>query len=177
MRSHRINQVYPLVRLAIYEIPSDVVLDILSRSIRSLPLSSNLFRSCTSNSVETGQWSARDGSREAANLGWYDVWKSLHGCSLGGEGVWKRGWSNDVRQFCGERARSNRHVIYGAYGLVFGRQPRWATEPRARICTHVNEGRGLSLFRREVRLVCLKNSFRQLLSVAIVTLCKWVSAG
>ena len=51
--SYRVNQIYPLVSLAIGEFSSDVVLDVLSRSIRSLPLSCDLFRLCTGNSVET----------------------------------------------------------------------------------------------------------------------------
>jgi len=82
MRSHRINQIYPLVSLAIEEFPSDVVLDVLSGSIRSLPLSGDLLRLCTSNSVEARQRGARNGGREATDMNWDDVWESLHGWLL-----------------------------------------------------------------------------------------------
>ena len=54
MGSHRIDQIYPLVSLAINEFPSDAVLDVLSGSIRALPLSSDLLRLWTNSSVETG---------------------------------------------------------------------------------------------------------------------------
>jgi len=82
MWSYRINQFYPLVSLAIDEFPSDVVLDVLPGSIRPLPLSSDLFRFCTSNSVEASQRGTRNGGREAADMGWDDVWESLHGWLL-----------------------------------------------------------------------------------------------
>ena len=110
MWSHRINQIYPLVRLAIDKFPSDVVLDVLSGSIRSFPSSSDLFRLCTSNSVEASQWGTRDSGRKAAYMGWYHGWESLHGCLLEDESVWGEGRLSDVQRFCGEEARSDRHV-------------------------------------------------------------------
>ena len=51
-QSYRINQIYPLVSLAIDELPSDVVLDVLPRGIRSLPLGGDLFRLYTSRGIE-----------------------------------------------------------------------------------------------------------------------------
>jgi len=50
--SYRVNQIYPLVSLAIGKFPPDVVFDVLSGSIRSLPLGGDLFRLRTGNSVE-----------------------------------------------------------------------------------------------------------------------------
>ena len=82
MQSYRIHQIYPSLSLTVYEFPSNVVLYTLSGSIRSLPVSSDLFRLCTSNSVETQQRGAGNGSRKAANLGWDDIWESVHGWLL-----------------------------------------------------------------------------------------------
>ena len=116
MWSHRINQIYPLVSLAVDEFPSDVVLDVLSGGIRSLPLGSDLLRLCASSGVETRQRGTRDGSREAADRN--DAWESLHSWLLK-VGVYRREDGVKYPRVLWGKARSDRHVWYGAYGLNF----------------------------------------------------------
>jgi hypothetical protein len=117
MCSHRINQIYPLVSLAVDEFPSDVVLDILSGSIRSLPLSGDLFRLCTSIGVETRQRGARDGSRKATDVCWNNVGDSLHGWLLE-VGVYRREGELGSRLVLWGKARSDHHVRVDAYGMT-----------------------------------------------------------
>ena len=82
MWTHRVNQIYPLVSLAVDKFAPDVVLDVLSGSIRPLPVSSDLFRLHASSGVEIGEWGTRDGGREATDMSWDDAGESLHGWLL-----------------------------------------------------------------------------------------------
>jgi hypothetical protein len=106
------------VRLAIDEFPSDVVLDVLSGSIRSLPLGTDLFRLCTSTALRPD-----NGAREMA-VARPRTWVGTTFGSLcmtvhSRMRVYGReGGLSGVRLFCGEKARSDRHVRVGVYRMI-----------------------------------------------------------